>query len=76
LSARSTRLVAGHPEGFPDAFANIYLDAAEAITARRAGKEADSLALYFPNSWDGLLGVRFVNSVMESSNADGKWIKC
>jgi predicted dehydrogenase len=76
LSARSTRLVAGHPEGFPDGFANIYSDAAEAIGARRAGKEADPLALYFPNSSDGLLGVRFVNSVIESSNANGKWIKC
>ncbi|HSL44188.1 MAG TPA: Gfo/Idh/MocA family oxidoreductase [Anaerolineales bacterium] len=76
LSARSTRLVAGHPEGFPDAFANIYSDAAEAIAARRAGQEADQLALTFPNSWDGLLGVRFVNSVLESSNANGKWTKC
>jgi predicted dehydrogenase len=76
LSARSTRLVAGHPEGFPDGFANIYSDAAEAIAARRAGKEADPLALYFPNSWDGLLGVRFVNSVIESSNLNGKWVKC
>lgn len=76
LSARSTRLVAGHPEGFPDGFANIYSDAAEAISARRAGKEANPLALYFPNSWDGLLGVRFVNSVIESSSANGKWTKC
>ncbi len=76
LSARSTRLVAGHPEGFPDAFANIYSDAAEAISSRRAGTQADPLALYFPNSWDGLQGVRFVNSVIESSNANGKWIKC
>jgi predicted dehydrogenase len=76
LSARSTRLVAGHPEGFPDAFANIYSDAAEAIAARRAGKEADPLALYFPNSWDGLLGIRFVDSVIESSEANGKWVKC
>ncbi len=76
LSARSTRLVAGHPEGFPDGFANIYSDAAEAISARRAGKEANPLALYFPNSRDGLLGVRFVNSVIKSSNANGKWMKC
>ena len=76
LSARSTRLVAGHPEGFPDAFANIYSDAAEAIAARRAGKEADPLALTFPNSWDGLVGVRFVDRVIESSNANGKWTEC
>lgn len=76
LSARCTRLVAGHPEGFPDGFANIYSDAAEAIAARRAGVQADPLALHFPNSWDGLMGIRFVDSVIQSSNANGKWIKC
>ena len=76
LSARSTRLVAGHPEGFPDGFANIYSDAAEAIAARRASQSADPLALYFPNSRDGLLGVRFVKSVIESGNANGTWVKC
>jgi predicted dehydrogenase len=76
LAARSSRIVAGHPEGFPAGFANIYSDAAEAIAARRSGKQADPLALYFPNSWDGLLGVRFVHSVIASSNANGQWAKC
>jgi predicted dehydrogenase len=76
LSARSTRLVAGHPEGFPDGFANIYSDAAEAISARRAGKQADPLSLYFPNSSDGLMGLRFAKSVIESSKANGQWTKC
>ena len=76
LSARSTRLVAGHPEGFPDGFANIYSDAAEAIAARRAGKQADPLAMYFPNSLDGLLGVRFVDAVIKSSSTNGQWTKC
>ena len=76
LAARSSRIVAGHPEGFHEGFANIYSDAAEAITARKLGKQANPLALYFPNSWDGLLGVRFVNSVIESSKANGKWTKC
>jgi predicted dehydrogenase len=76
LSARCTRLVAGHPEGFPDGFANIYSDTAEAIAARRAGKPADPLALYFPNSFDGLMGVRFVDSVIASSEANGQWTKC
>jgi len=76
LSARCTRLVAGHPEGFPDAFANLYSDAAEAIAARRAGKTPDPLALYFPNAYDGLMGVRFVDGVIQSSNANGQWTKC
>ena len=76
LAARSSRIVAGHPEGFHEGFANLYSDAAEAIAARRAGQEPDPLALYFPNAWDGLLGVRFVDSVIESSNANGQWVKC
>jgi predicted dehydrogenase len=76
LAARSCRIVAGHPEGFHEGFANIYSDAAEAIAARRSGTKADPLALYFPNSLDGLLGVRFVHSVIESSQANGKWVKC
>ena len=76
LAARASRIVAGHPEGFHEGFANLYSDAAEAIAARRAGAQPDPLALYFPNSLDGLLGVRFVHSVVESSQADGKWVKC
>lgn len=38
LSARSSRIVAGHPEGFHEGFANIYSDAAEAIAARKIGR--------------------------------------
>jgi len=76
FSARSSRIVAGHPEGFLEGFANIYADAAEAVAARRSGQRADPLALYFPNSLDGLLGVRFVDSVIASSNAKSKWVSC
>jgi len=76
LAARSSRIVAGHPEGFHESFANIYSDAAEAIAARRAGQSADPLALHFPNSFDGLLGVRFVDSVIQSSTHNGAWTYC
>jgi predicted dehydrogenase len=76
LSAYSTRLAAGHPEGFPDGFANLYSDAAEAIAARRAGVAADPLALHFPNAFDGLIGVRFVDSVIKSSAENGQWVRC
>ncbi|HVM70990.1 MAG TPA: Gfo/Idh/MocA family oxidoreductase [Anaerolineales bacterium] len=76
LAKRASRIVAGHPEGFPEGFANIYSDAAEAIAARRTGTPADPLALYFPTSLDGLLGVRFVHSVIASSQANGQWMKC
>ena len=76
LSTRSCRIVAGHPEGFHEGFANIYTDVAEAIAARRSGQTANPLALYFPNSLDGLLGVRFVDCVMASSKANSKWVTC
>lgn len=74
LAARASRIVKGHPEGFHEAFANLYSDAAEAVAARRSGQTADPLALYFPNSLDGLLGVRFVARVIESSAANGRWL--
>jgi predicted dehydrogenase len=74
-SARSTRIVAGHPEGFHEAFANIYSDAAEAIAARRSGKAVDPLAMTFPNAWDGAVGVAFVDAAVASSNANGRWTR-
>jgi hypothetical protein len=76
LSARASRIVAGHPEGFHESFANVYSDAAEAIAARRAGVIPDPLALQFPNSHDGLMGVAFVDSVIHSSRQNGAWARC
>ena len=76
LSARASRIVAGHPEGFHESFANVYSDAAEAIAARRAGVSVDPMALYFPNSFDGLMGVKFVDAVIQSSKNNGAWTAC
>lgn len=73
LAARSTRIVAGHPEAFLEAFANVYSDAAEAIVARRTGTAPDPLAMHFPNADDGARGVGFVEAVIASSEAGGKW---
>lgn len=76
LARRASRLKPGHPEGFLAAFANLYSDAAEAIAARRSGKTPNPLALSFPNAFDGLMGVRFVASALESSAAGGTWVAC
>ena len=73
LAARSSRIVAGHPEGFHEAFANLYTDAADAIAARRAGQVPDPLSLFFPNAHDGLQGLRFVTAAMASSANQGAW---
>jgi predicted dehydrogenase len=75
LSARSSRVVKGHPEGFPEAFANLYSDAAEAVASSIAGREADPLCLHFPNHRDGLKGVEFVYGAIESSRNKGAWVR-
>ncbi len=76
LAQRASRIVSGHPEGFHEAFANLYSDAAEAIAARRTQQAAHPLALHFPNSRDGLLGVQFIDSIIRSSHHDGAWTAC
>jgi predicted dehydrogenase len=73
LARRASRIVAGHPEGFHEGFANIYSDAAEAIAARRAGVDPDPLALVFPNAVDGVRGVAFVEAAIASATNDGTW---
>ena len=73
---RATRVVLGHPEGFFEAFANLYADAAEAIVARRTGTAPDPLALDFPTVEDGARGVKFIEAALESSRADGRWVDC
>lgn len=73
LARRSSRIVAGHPEGFHEGFANLYSDAAEAIAARRAGVDPDPLALSFPSASDGVAGLAFVEAVITSSRSDGAW---
>jgi predicted dehydrogenase len=75
LAGRSSRVAAGHPEGFPEAFANLYSDAAEAIAARRAGTTPEPLALHFPNAHDGWMGLRFVDAMIRSSEAGGAWTR-
>lgn len=72
---RGSRIPAGHPEGFIEAFANLYRDAASLIRARRAGKPFDPLAAAsVPTVIDGAKGMRFVEAAVQSSRADGKWM--
>jgi predicted dehydrogenase len=73
LAARASRIVAGHPEGFHEAFANLYSDAADCIAARRAAQAADPLAQHFPNSANGLAGIRFVQACILSSQRQSAW---
>jgi predicted dehydrogenase len=70
---RATRLPAGHPEAFIEAFANIYANATDAIRAKILGQEPDELILDFPMVTDGARGLAFIESAVESSQSDQKW---
>ncbi len=69
LSMKSSRVAAGHPEGFFEAFANIYTEFADSIT--RSKKYLTSL----PNIEDGVKGIKFIYAAKESSNKNSKWIR-
>jgi predicted dehydrogenase len=66
-----------HPEGYLEAFANIYKNFANAIRARLDGRKlgADDLANDFPKIEDGVRGMAFIEAVVKSSKANAKWTK-
>jgi len=68
------RLPAGHPEGFFEAFANVYRNFAYAIRAHVAGKPADPL-YDFPGVQDGVRGLAFIDTVIASNKSEMKWTK-
>ena len=63
----STRIPQGHPEGYLEAFGNLYRGIADAIAARRDGTEPSRLAQLVPTIDDGLRGVRFVEECVQSA---------
>jgi predicted dehydrogenase len=72
-AARVTRIPAGHPEGYLEAFANIYTDAAELVWAAIEGREPAPEARLAPTVRDGMAGVAFIEAVVASSRNDGAW---
>jgi predicted dehydrogenase len=67
LAAYNTRVPAGHPEGYIEAFANIYRNAATCIRHITEGSEPPAEALDFPTIYEGLRGMVFVDRAVESS---------
>lgn len=67
------RVPAGHPEGYLEAFANIYRNFAICLRARLNGEEVDPVYNDFPSVEDGVRGMAFIESVVASSNSDQKW---
>ena len=70
---KSARTPPGHPEGFIEAFANIYNEIAEAIICNREGKSVPGEVLY-PNFIDGVAGMKFINTAIKSNANNSKWM--
>ncbi|HLR24229.1 MAG TPA: hypothetical protein VK112_00080, partial [Fodinibius sp.] len=74
LALHNTRTPAGHPEGYLEAFANLYRNFALTVKARREGKEPKPEWLDFPGVDEGLRGMLFIEKVIASGQSDKKWI--
>jgi hypothetical protein len=71
----ATRTPFAHPEGFIEAFANVYRGAATAIADAVAGRKPPKSGYDFPNIDDGIAGMAFIETTVKSSKAGAKWMK-
>ncbi|NLB69687.1 MAG: hypothetical protein GX804_08425 [Lentisphaerae bacterium] len=69
----NSRLPWGHPEGFIEAFANVYNEAFKAISAERSGKRIPEIDA--PSVEDGVDGLRFLETIIASSKSKSKWTR-
>ena len=71
----AARIPAGHPEGYLEAFAQIYSDAAELLHAWREGRPPPDDARLLPGIADGVAGVEFIAAAVESARRDAAWTR-
>ncbi len=72
-AAHATRVPSGHPEGYLEAFAQLYTDLAEQITAKIEKRSPNPESLLVPGVADGVEGVKFIDAVLESSRNRSAW---
>lgn len=70
-----TRIPAGHPEGYLEAFANIYRNFAKCLQANLDGVDPDPIYSDFPSVKDGVRGMKFIEKVVDSGKSSEKWVK-
>jgi hypothetical protein len=69
-----TRIPSGHPEGYLEAFGNIYREAFRAIAAEVEGKPLPP-DLDYPTIDDGVIGLAFIETAVKSARLGAKWVK-
>jgi predicted dehydrogenase len=72
-AAAATRIPSGHPEGYIEAFAQVYRDIADLILAANCGIAPNGGAFLAPTGTDGVRGVRFIHAAVESSRSGAAW---
>lgn len=73
FATSNCRTPGGHPEGYLEAFANIYRNFAQTLSARMDGTTPTPEMLDFPNTQDGLRGMAFIDNVVASAASNEKW---
>lgn len=73
LAKANCRTPAGHPEGYLEAFANIYRNFARCILADRAGAAPDAASLDYPGTAEGVRGMAFIETVIGAGKSTQKW---
>jgi predicted dehydrogenase len=73
FATHNFRTPGGHPEGYLEAFGNIYHNFAQTLSARIDGKQASPESLDFPGVEDGIRGMAFIDNVVASSRSSEKW---
>ena len=74
VGAASCRLPAGHPEAFFEAFANVYSAAYDDMCLRISGKKFETTDTLYPNIYDSVEGMYFIQQSVASSNDNGAWL--
>lgn len=75
VAAHASRVPAGHPEGYLEAFAQLYRDLAEQVRARSEGRAPDRASLLVPGIAEGVRGLRFITAAVASSRSGAGWLK-
>lgn len=72
---KNFRTPGGHPEGYLEAFANIYRNVALTIQVRLMNQKPDEIWLDFPTADDGVRGMKLIDAIIDSGKGNSKWIK-
>ena len=75
FAAHNTRIPAGHPEGYLEAFANLYRNFTLTVRAKKIGETPKEEWLDFPGVEEGIRGMAFVENVVASSGSNEKWME-